>query len=84
MPTPSAAPTAPLPASVLTTPPGVTRRTQLLPESPTIALPLASTAMPWGSLKEALAPAPLANAAAPLPASVDTTPAGVTRRMRWL
>ena len=37
-----------------------------------------------GLLKAASAPTPLANAAAPLPASVVTTPLGANRRTRLL
>jgi hypothetical protein len=46
-------------------------------------LPLLSTATPVGLLKEAPSPVPSANTSAPLPASVDTTPSGVTLRIRW-
>ena len=42
------------------------------------------TATPVGPLKLAAAPVPSANAPLPLPASVVTTPTGVTSRMRWL
>jgi hypothetical protein len=42
------------------------------------------TANPAGWLKLAAAPAPLAKVALPLPASVVTTPRGVTCRMRLL
>jgi hypothetical protein len=81
---------APLPASVVTTPPGVTARTRWLAASATTALPLASTATPAGLLNCALVPAPLAKApqAKPLqpaePASEVTTPEGLTLRRRWL
>jgi hypothetical protein len=47
-------------------------------------LPPASTATPQGWKNEAPPPAPSANAVSPLPAIVLTTPAGVTRRTRWL
>ena len=58
------------------------RRTRLLKYSVTAMRPSASTATPAGSLKAALALAPSAHAAAPLPATVLTTPSGVTRRTR--
>ncbi len=63
---------APPPTSVLTTPPGDTRRRQLLYASATSAEPAASTATPLGPKNEAPAPAPSANAGEPLPASVVT------------
>ena len=83
VPAPSENPTT-LPASVLTTPPGVTLQMRLLPESATMTFPPASTATPQGLAKEAAAPVPSANANKPLPASVLTVPLGVTLRMRWL
>ena len=49
-----------------------------------MTLPLLSTATPAGEANEALAPVPSPNAYDPFPASVDTTPPGVTLRMRWL
>ena len=58
------------------------RRIRLLPRSATYTLPVASMATPEGSLKEAPAPIPSANVRDPLPASVVTTPPGVTLRMR--
>ncbi len=79
-PVPSAKPNT-LPASVLTTPPGVTLRIRML--APTITLPLASTATPLGSENEAPLPTPLVDVRIPLPASVVTTPPGVTLRIRW-
>ena len=60
------------------------RRTRLLPWSATAMLPLAATAMPVGWLKLAAAPAPSADPALPLPASVVTTPEGVTSLTRLL
>jgi hypothetical protein len=53
-------------------PPGDTILIRWLFQSATKTFPLASTATPTGVLKEAAAPAPSANAAAPLPASVLT------------
>jgi len=47
-------------------------------------LPLLSTATPTGLLNEAPAPVPSANVRVPFPASVVTTPPGVTLRMRLL
>jgi hypothetical protein len=81
---PSANADDPLPASVVTTPPGVTLRMRLLPQSATITLPLLSTATPQGVMNEAPVPVPSANANDPFPASVVTTPPGVTLRMRLL
>ena len=83
-PTPSRYAANPLPASVLTKPPGVIFLIQLLPASATKMLPLAPTATPRGLSKEATAPVPSANAADPLPASVLTTPPDVILRMRLL
>jgi len=62
----------------------VSLRMRSLDLSATMTLPLLSTATPEGSLNEAPAPVPSANAADPLPASVVTTPPGETLRMRWL
>ncbi len=81
-PVPSANAYGPLPASVAVTPPCVTMRMRLFPESATITLPLASTATPEGKSNEAPTPVPSANARVPLPASVLTTPTSVTLRMR--
>ncbi len=81
VPTPSLNELNPLPASVLTTPSGVTLRTRRLLPSPTSTLPLASTATLDGELKEASVPVPSANAPTPLPASVVTTPPGETLRI---
>ncbi len=54
-------------------------------ESATAKLPLKGiTAIPIGVKKLAAVPVPSANALLPLPASVVTTPRGVTTRIRWL
>ena len=54
-------------------------------ESATTITPLEGiTATPAGQLKLAVVPVPSAKEASPLPASVVTTPRGVTSRMRWL
>ena len=82
VPVPSANAADPLPARVLTTPPGVTLRMRLLAESATNTLPMESVDTPQQLPNEALVPAPSAKAAVPLPASVDTTPPGVILRMR--
>ena len=82
-PVPSANAWLPLPASVVTTPRGVTRRMRWLLLSATMIASLEGiTATPKGLLKLAAAPAPSAKPW-PLPASVVTRPKGVTRRMRW-
>jgi hypothetical protein len=73
-----------LPTKVVTTPLGVTLRMRRLTVSATTTVPLASTATSLGREKEAPVPVPSANASAPLPASVLTTPPGVTLRTRWL
>ena len=57
---------------------------RLLEKSATTTLPLLSTATPVGDRNEAPAPTPSANAYDPFPASVVTTPPGVTLRMRLL
>ena len=58
---------------------------RLLFSSDTTIMPLeGSTTTPAGLLKLALAPAPSAKDALPLPASVVTRPWGVMRRIRWL
>lgn len=82
VPAPSANPAAPPPASRLTRPPGVTKRTQWLSTSATNTLPPASTATPRGPLKAAAVPTPFAKPAPAAPARVDTTRAGLTARMR--
>jgi hypothetical protein len=84
VPLPSANAFVLLPARVVTTPPGDTLRMRLFAESATITLPLASMATPVGSLNAAPTPVPSANAYDPLPASVVTTPPGVTLRIRLL
>ena len=72
----------PLPASELTTPPGVTKRMRRLLVSATSKLPIESKARPPGELNEAPVPVPSPNPCPPLPASVLTTPSGVTLRRR--
>lgn len=69
-------------STVVTTPPRVTERTVPLSdiESVTYAMPLASTATPMGLLNVAAGPVPSSCPGAELPASVDTTPVGVTIR----
>ena len=62
----------------------VSLRMRWLLWSATMTLPLLSTATPEGYENEAPAPVPSANAYDPLPASVVTTPPGVTLRMRLL
>ena len=84
VPVPSAKSGSPFPASVDTIPPGVTLRMRWPPVSPTKTLPLESTATPRGRQNEAAVPAPSANAPGPPPASVLTTPPGVTFLMRLL
>ena len=64
----------PFPTSVDTPPPGVMKRTRLFPESATYTAPPAPYTACVGQLKAADSPTPSANARAPLPASVDTTP----------
>ena len=82
VPAPSAKSYIPLPASVVTTPTGVTRRMRWLPKSATKMSPLAITDRPRGLLKAAPAPVPSVNAPVPLPASRVTAPVVVTLRMR--
>ena len=79
---PSAKPGILFPAIVVTTPKDVTFRMRLLLWSATNTLPLASTVTPLGLLNLAFTPVPSANAWSPLPASVVTTPADVTFRIR--
>ena len=82
-PAPSAKSHLLLPASVETSPLPVTRRMRWLFVSATTMFPLdGMTATLCGPLKLAAVPVPSANARLPLPASVVTTPCGVTRRMR--
>src|SRR5438874_4808771 len=72
-------------ATVVTTPAGVTLRLVELSAPVTRTLPALSTATPVGRLKRASGPVPSAlpetNA---VPATVVTTPAGVTLRIEWL
>ena len=70
IPVPSVAPTAPVPAMVLTTPAVVTALIQL--ESATYPTPEASVAIPWEEKKLAAVPWPLVKDDAPFPASVVT------------
>jgi hypothetical protein len=70
---------APTPARVLTTP-AETMRTA--PPSSTTRFPAASTATSRGKVKVALVVGPSAKPAAPEPAKVVTSPAGVTLRMQ--
>jgi len=81
-PVPSALPFTPaVPASVLTAPAGVILRMVSLPLSAMNTLPALSVAMPVGSLKRAVIPAPSELPMAPgVPASVLTIPAGVILR----
>jgi hypothetical protein len=85
---PLVTPSVPPPANVVTAPPGVIVRILLFPESETMTLPFAKNATPWGLKKPALLPTPLVDPDvmpfAPPPASVVTTPTGVTTRMAWL
>ena len=76
---------APLPAKVVITPAGVMRRTRLLSVSVTYKLPRASKAKALGKFSWALVAGPPSppKPAAPVPAKVETIPAGVTRRMRF-
>ncbi len=60
----------PLPAMVVTAPPGETMRRRWLSLSATMTLPPALMTTPDGCLKTAAAPCPSAHPAAPLPASV--------------
>jgi hypothetical protein len=80
-PTPSMPPATPLPASVATTPYAiVTMRSRWPSISATYrAAPAASTARPQGVLKVAKVPGPSAPPAAPVPATVDTTPPASNR-----
>ncbi len=79
-PLPLAEPETPaVPATVDTTPAGVTLRTVSLLVSATYTFPLASTPMPDGWLNWAAAPVPSAWPVMwGVPAIVVTTPAGVT------
>ena len=74
----------PEPARVVTTPAGVTLRILLLPESATKTLPEPSMATPHGRKNDAAAPVASVLPCKPDPASVVTTPAGVTLRIMLL
>lgn len=82
VPTPFTDVAEPEPANVETTREGEIMRMRLLILSATAMLPSASAAIPNGRLKLAAVPTPLANDGAPLPATVETTPSGVTKRIR--
>ena len=84
MPFLSSHPKVPDPASVVTTPKGVTIRMRCPANSATITLSNASMVMPFGELKVADAPMPFVPPAVPFPASVDTFPDSVTIRMQLL
>ena len=75
----------PSPAIVVTSPPGVTRRRQWLPESATKRLPSASTLSPFGAWKAASMPWPSACRGAPQPARTETRPSGeiVASECEW-
>ena len=81
---PFAAPTAPLPAIVFTTPNEVIFLIRLLPLSAIYKLPEASIAIPAGLLKLANDPMPFAEPLLVLPAIVVTAPLGVTFLIRLL
>jgi hypothetical protein len=84
VPAASVDPKAPLPASVITEPPGMlTVRMRWLPVSATYTNS-ASMAQPEGELKRAFVPMPSAHVADAVPASVVTTEPPATARMRWL
>ena len=79
-------PGAPLPATVLMTPPGVILRMRWLPQSARNRFPLASNATEDGADRLAAVagpPSPL-NPAVPVPAMVVMIPPGVILRMRLL
>ena len=81
LPTPSAHAAAALPASARTRPSTAARRTRFPARSVTRKCVALSTAMPWGALKVAAEPAPLAAPAELLPARVETSaPMVDTRR----
>ena len=79
LPVPSCHAAVPDPASVVTTPERVINLMRFPPPSATITLSLESMVMPLGVRKEADAPIPLLEEDAPLPASVDIDPDGVTK-----
>src|ERR1019366_7868000 len=75
------------PGSVVTTPAGVIWRIELLKESATKTLPVASTARPAGPENRAVPPVPSTDpefAVPGRPASVVTTPSGVILRTALL
>lgn len=72
VPVPSVQVRAPLPANVVTMPPGVMRRSLLLFLSTTKRFPLLSIAIPWGLFRLTPVPLPSVYAAVPLPARVVT------------
>jgi hypothetical protein len=84
-PRPSAAPTTPLPASVLVPPTGSQiTRTLCAALSTTKMRPSSGVAaMPKGQKKEALVRTPLMDAPTPLPASVHTVPLVAIARILW-
>jgi hypothetical protein len=84
VPLPSAKPQDPLPASVVTETVERSIARTLQPCCSTIkaVLPSEVRAIPEGPLNCATVPMPLLPPAEPLPASVDTSPAGEIRRMR--
>ncbi len=67
------------PARVLTSPFGVMHLMKLLLVSATRQFPALSMHTPMGKLKLAAAPAPFPAPACPVPASVETSPAGEMR-----
>ena len=73
----------PLPANVVTVPAGEILRILLFRESATYMLRSGPSVTPIGSKKEAETPNPFARAGLPEPATVETTPPGVMRLMRW-
>ena len=75
VPTPSAEPAVPFPASVETSPAGVILRIRLLKKSDTYTFPVESRVTYRAPPKLALSPVPSANALLPLPAKTETTPA---------
>ena len=72
----------PLPAKVVTAPSGVMRRNRLFVPSVTSTFPAGSIATDFGAKNAAAMPFPLMNVPTPDPASVVTTPKGVTKRIR--
>ena len=80
VPRPSALEALPLPARVVTTPPGLILRTLRLLKSATNTFPAASSATDAAILKAAAVPTPSAKAPTPLPARVVTLPVGLIFR----